>query len=124
MMSRRCDEFSFEGCSFSVHKAKESTARVVLWKEYNLINSFTLETSFCGPNKGTNKDTHFTIPILLDIGKKFCQTLVEYSDLEFSDEFHKRARVFIKEIEDFYRGGEEKDGICDDDDGEENMVLR
>lgn len=72
MMSKRCDEFSFEGCSFSVHKAKESTARVVLWKEYNLINSFTLETSFCGPNKGTNKDTHFTIPILLDIGKKFC----------------------------------------------------
>jgi hypothetical protein len=104
MMSKRCDEFSFEGCSFSVQKAKESTARVVLWKEYSLINSFTLECSFCGPTSGSYKDSHFTIPLLLDIGKKFCQTLVEYSDLEFSDEFHKRARLYIKDIEDFYRG--------------------
>jgi hypothetical protein len=44
-----------------VHKAKESTARVVLWKEYTLINSFTLECSFLGPTKGPHKDAHFSI---------------------------------------------------------------
>jgi hypothetical protein len=62
MFSRKCEEFSFEGSAFNIHKAKESTARVVLWKEYLLVNSFTLETSFCGSTKGPNKDTHFSIP--------------------------------------------------------------
>jgi len=54
LFSRKCDEFSFDDCSFNIHKAKESTARVVLWKENLLINSFTMETSFCGPTKGAH----------------------------------------------------------------------
>jgi hypothetical protein len=73
------------------------------------------------------KDSHFTIPQLLDIGKKFCQTLVEYSDLEFSDEFHKRARLYIKEIEDHYRGETPAGGVDgykeDDPDAEEGMAA-
>ena len=56
--------------------------------------------------------------MLLDIGKRFCQTLVEYSDLEFSDEFHKRAKLYIKEIEDFYRG---PDGGNNEDQDEDCM---
>jgi len=40
---------------------KESCGRVVMWKEFQLINSFTLECSFQGANQGMFKDTHFTI---------------------------------------------------------------
>lgn len=61
LFSKNCDMFSFENCSFNIQKQKESTARVVVWKEYSLINSFTLECSFSGPNKGLYKDCHFTI---------------------------------------------------------------
>jgi len=52
---------------------------------------------------------------------------VEYSDLEFSDEFHKRARLYIKEIEDYYRGDTPAIGDADkeeDPDAEEGMVVR
>jgi len=50
MFSRISDYFSFDNCSFKIEKAKEATARVVIWKEFNLVNSFTCECSFCGPN--------------------------------------------------------------------------
>ena len=63
-----------------IHKAKEATARVVMWKEFSLINSFTCECSFCGPTKGLYKDCHFTISMLLDMGKQFCYTLLDYID--------------------------------------------
>ena len=68
MMSKNCDNFSYDGCSFVIQKAKEGTARVVIWKEFSLINSFTMETSFCGPTRGLYKDCHFTISMLIEIG--------------------------------------------------------
>lgn len=33
-------------CKFGLEKEKESTARIVLFKELNIINSYTLEASF------------------------------------------------------------------------------
>ena len=46
--------FSLKDCRFRVEKSKESTARVVIFKEYNIMNSFTLECSFYG--KEDNKE--------------------------------------------------------------------
>lgn len=40
--------YSFAGCSFRIEKAKESTGRVVVFREFNIMNSFTLECSFHG----------------------------------------------------------------------------
>ena len=51
--------FSFNESSFVIQKCKETTGRVVVFREYNVLNSFTLECSFCGPNQGMRKDTHF-----------------------------------------------------------------
>lgn len=99
LFSRRCIEFSFEESDFNVYKVKESTARVVLWKEYSLLNSFTLECSFCGPSAGPYKDSHFSIPMLLDLGRKFCQTLLEYSNLELAEDSQKQTRKLLKEID-------------------------
>lgn len=49
-----------------------------MWREFNLINSFTLEVSFMGPNKGSYSGLHFNITHLQNMGKLFCQTLVDY----------------------------------------------
>lgn len=46
--------FSLAGCRFNIERSKESTARVVMFKEYNIMNSFTLECSFYG--KEINSD--------------------------------------------------------------------
>ena len=40
--------FRFFSCKFRIQKSKEKTARVVLWREFNIMNCFTLEASFHG----------------------------------------------------------------------------
>ena len=65
LMHKNSDHFNLHDCSFIVQKCKESTARVVMWREFGLINSFTLECSFCGPTGGVYMDCHFTPSILL-----------------------------------------------------------
>ena len=42
------DKFSFRGCKFRVKRCKESTGRVVMWRQMNIANSFTMEATFCG----------------------------------------------------------------------------
>jgi hypothetical protein len=49
-----------------------------MWKEFNLINSFTLEASFMGPNKGHSAGLHFSSSQLKQIGQQYCETLVDY----------------------------------------------
>ena len=70
--------FGFEDCSFVVQKSKESTSRVVMWREFSLVNSFTCEASFLGPNKGANANLHFNPTMLCLMGRVFCKTLVDY----------------------------------------------
>lgn len=60
-----------------------------MWKEFNLINSFTLECSFFGPTRGQYKDCHFNIQQLLNMGKAFCMTLFDYAEDE------KRVRMIL-----------------------------
>lgn len=38
--------FSFDDCNFNIQKDKETTGRVVVRREFNVVNSFTLEASF------------------------------------------------------------------------------
>lgn len=39
---------SFKDSNFSVRKSKKATARVVVWNECEVMNSITIEASFCG----------------------------------------------------------------------------
>jgi len=64
-----------------------------MWKEFQLINSFTLESSFCGSTRGLYKDCHFTIPIYREMGKQFCITLRDYASNE------QKVREAIQELE-------------------------
>ena len=64
LMEKNCDIFSFADCSFIVQKAKESTARVVAWKEMGITNTYTLEASFCGADYGKYADFHFNTDLL------------------------------------------------------------
>jgi cytosolic carboxypeptidase protein 2/3 len=53
-----------------------------MWREFNLINSFTLEASFCGPTRGHLKGCHFNPQALEEVGRAFCKTLAEYVERE------------------------------------------
>ena len=40
--------FSYRDCNYLIEKQKQSTARVVFFKEYGISNSFTIEASLYG----------------------------------------------------------------------------
>ena len=63
-----------------MQKAKEATARIVIWKEIGITNTFTLEASFCGPDQGRYSDFHFNIMMLEEAGHKFCETILDFCD--------------------------------------------
>jgi len=64
-----------------------------MWREFNLINSYTLECSFCGPTNGLYKDCQFTINLLKDLGRIFCVSLIDYASNEV------KVREIILELE-------------------------
>ena len=48
--------FDYNMCKFSTEKTKYYTARVVMWNEFKVANSFTLETSMYAQKKKFSKD--------------------------------------------------------------------
>lgn len=64
-----------------------------MWKEFNLINSFTLECTFCGPTEGLYKNCHFTTTLLKELGRSFCLTLKEYTSNSYI------CQEILKELE-------------------------
>ena len=47
--------FDRKSCSYTVEQCRESTARVVVWREFGVERSYTIETTFCGFNKRQRK---------------------------------------------------------------------
>ena len=54
-VARRSPAFALPSCNFDVRKSRESTARVALWREFGINRSYTLESSFCGYDRGIYK---------------------------------------------------------------------
>ncbi|NWX22263.1 CBPC4 carboxypeptidase, partial [Aegotheles bennettii] len=47
--------FVMNSCSFLVEKSRESTARVVMWKEMGVLRSYTMESTYSGCSHGLYK---------------------------------------------------------------------
>lgn len=71
IMGKNCDTFSFNDCSFTVQKDRESCARIAIWKDIDLTNSFTLEISFLGSDFGKYECFHYNPKIFYLMGEGF-----------------------------------------------------
>lgn len=110
--------FSYNDCSFAIQKSKESTARVVVFKELGLLNSYTIEASFCGASFGRNCDKHFNTRHLEQMGHFFCEAILDYCDPDQS-----RVQQVLKELEVLYpeesqADNDERDSIGSDDESD------
>lgn len=81
MLSKLCPYFYFNYSKFGVQKSKDSTARVALFKDLKIPNIFTMESSFCGNDKGPHAGKHFTRAALECVGTDLCRTLLLYCGL-------------------------------------------
>lgn len=75
LLSELNRHFSYKKSRFVVQKSKNSTARIVMWKEFMVPNIFTIEASFFGPLNGT---AHFSTYDLKELGKNVCIALSQY----------------------------------------------
>ncbi|XP_052797668.1 uncharacterized protein LOC128229851 isoform X5 [Mya arenaria] len=73
------DKFTFDACKFKVQKSKEGTGRIVMWN-MGILNSYTMEATFCGSTLGKKKGLHFTTRDFEEMGYDFCDTLLDYCD--------------------------------------------
>ena len=79
MLSKLSSFFDFTSCRFGVQKAKESTARVSMYKELvDCPNIFTLESTFSGVDQGELKGLHMNTNMFEGMGRDLCRTLLVY----------------------------------------------
>ena len=95
LLSKRNPFFSYESCHFRLEKFKESTARIVNFKEFNIFASYTLEASFfgCEAPEPVN-DGHLDRKHLESLGRDLCKQLMIFIS-------PKEFRYRISELTDY-----------------------
>jgi cytosolic carboxypeptidase protein 2/3 len=78
LLSEKTDMFRFYSCKFRIQKSKLKAARVVLWKEFNIMNCFTLEASFHGYLNKDRQTIEFTTEMFEQMGCFLGQGFAEY----------------------------------------------
>jgi hypothetical protein len=78
LLSEKTEMFRFWGCKFRVQKSKLKAARLVLWKEFNIMNCFTLEASFHGYLTKQRQTVEFTTEMFEKMGELLGQSFGEY----------------------------------------------
>ena len=77
LFHKETDYFNYDDCKFDMSTEKEGTGRIAVRKQFGILNSYTLETSVCGTNRGEYAGCHFTIPLLKSLGDEFCLTIYD-----------------------------------------------
>jgi hypothetical protein len=75
MLSVASPSFDFESCNFAVKKSKANCGRVVVWRSFGLVNSYTMEASFCSSEYGPRRHVHFKPSCYENLGRCFCETI-------------------------------------------------
>uniref|UniRef100_A0A8C2MRL8 Cytosolic carboxypeptidase 1 n=1 Tax=Cricetulus griseus TaxID=10029 RepID=A0A8C2MRL8_CRIGR len=81
ILSHIAPAFCMSSCSFVVEKSKESTARVVVWREIGVQRSYTMESTLCGCDQGRYKGLQIGTRELEEMGAKFCIGLMRLKRL-------------------------------------------
>jgi hypothetical protein len=90
MLAQTNKIFSVKDTKFRLEKSKEGTARIVMYKELGILNSYTLEASFYGPSHVAalqnrdpeqdepNGDSHLRPEHLEGLGKDLCKICLHF----------------------------------------------
>lgn len=77
IMRTNCNTFSFKDCSFLIQKDREGASRIALAKEFNIVNCYTLEASFCGADAGKFEYKHFNLDNYRAMAEGFALTIYD-----------------------------------------------
>ncbi|XP_060091417.1 cytosolic carboxypeptidase 1 isoform X2 [Heteronotia binoei] len=94
ILSQTAPAFCMSSCSFVVEKSKESTARVVVWREIGVQRSYTMESTLCGCDQGKYKGLQIGTHELEEMGAKFCSALLRLKRLTSPLEYNLPPSLF------------------------------
>ena len=77
MVAQEDTSFDFESCNFAVKKSKANCGRVVMWRSFGIVNSYTMESSFCSPELGPRRFFHFKPSCFERLGRNFCTVIAK-----------------------------------------------
>ncbi|XP_021120451.1 cytosolic carboxypeptidase 4 isoform X1 [Heterocephalus glaber] len=102
ILDKLAPAFTMSSCSFLVEKSRASTARVVVWREVGVSRSYTMETSYCGCNRGPYKGLQFRTSELEEMGAMFCLGLLilELKSVSCSHQLLTQAAALLNAEED------------------------
>ncbi|XP_007430817.1 cytosolic carboxypeptidase 4-like, partial [Python bivittatus] len=76
ILDKLAPAFLMSSCSFLVEKSRDSTARVVVWREIGVLRSYTMESTYSGCSHGLYKGLQLGTSELEEMGAKFCLGLL------------------------------------------------
>ena len=77
ILERISQAFSLSNCSYQVDKTKESTARVVVWRQCRVLRSYTVESTYHGCDQGELRGLHLNTSDLERVGACFAEALLQ-----------------------------------------------
>lgn len=93
LLSNRTDMFRYYSCKFRNERSKQKTARLVLSKEFDLMNSFTVEASFHGYLTQDRTTVEFASDELEKMGSVVGLSLLDYAFMIEQDERQRIQRL-------------------------------
>jgi len=89
--------FDKRSCRYTIERGRESTARVVVWREFDVPRSYTLEASFSGCSLGQLQGLHLKTQHLQNTGMTFLQALMNLeTGNENVSENHSECKASIE----------------------------
>ncbi|GAB1600068.1 cytosolic carboxypeptidase 1-like isoform X2 [Argonauta hians] len=76
ILNQNSPAFSLQDSHFHVEEIKETSARVVVWRQMGIINSYCMESTFCGFDQGIYRNTQVSTHHLLEMGHQFCEGIM------------------------------------------------
>eukprot|EP00002_Diphylleia_rotans_P039288 TRINITY_DN9084_c0_g1_i2.p1 TRINITY_DN9084_c0_g1~~TRINITY_DN9084_c0_g1_i2.p1 ORF type:complete len:864 (-),score=127.11 TRINITY_DN9084_c0_g1_i2:132-2723(-) len=76
LLSKRTPMFSMKECDFAIQEAKSSTGRIAVWRDFSIICSYTIESTYCG-----SMYQHFNIENLVNMGRHLAEAIYDYNRL-------------------------------------------
>ena len=99
LLSENMEMFRYKACKFREEKEKRNAARLVISKEFNILNSFTIEASFHAFIDDDRKSIEFSIELYQMVGKCILDSLLDYFRLIKENKLNKNPQLHLKKTE-------------------------
>ena len=84
ILDKISDSFSLKDCAFSITRAKEFSARVTAWRQFQLERVYTCESTYWGFDNGPKAGSQITIADLKRMGAELVEGLIRLHDVVHS----------------------------------------